>query len=82
VLESLALNDRHCITPDTCEDGHALYQAVREQGLEGVVAKRSAGAYRPGPPGWIKLEPKHALTPFETLRLTRVLRGVACRGDG
>ena len=28
------------------------------------------------------LEPKHALTPFETPRLTRVLRGVACRGDG
>jgi ATP-dependent DNA ligase len=28
VLESLALNARHYMTPDTFDDGHALYQAV------------------------------------------------------
>jgi bifunctional non-homologous end joining protein LigD len=48
VLESLPLKDLHCTTSDTFDDGHALYQAVCEQGLEGIVAKRSAGAYRPG----------------------------------
>jgi bifunctional non-homologous end joining protein LigD len=56
VLESLALNDRHCMTPDTFEDGDALYQAVCEHGLEGVVAKRSTSAYRPGQRGWIKVK--------------------------
>jgi bifunctional non-homologous end joining protein LigD len=56
VLESLALNDRHCITPDTFEDGPALYAAVCEQGLEGMVAKRSASTYRPGQRGWIKIK--------------------------
>lgn len=38
----LALSEGHCVTPDTFDDGHALYQAVRAQGLEGVVAKRPA----------------------------------------
>ena len=56
VLESLALNDGHCMTPDTFDDGHALYQTVCEQGLEGVVAKRSASSYRPGQRGWIKVK--------------------------
>ena len=56
VLKSLALNDRHCTTPETFDDGHALYQAVCEQGLEGVVAKRSATTYRPGQRGWIKVK--------------------------
>jgi bifunctional non-homologous end joining protein LigD len=56
VLESLALNNGHCLTPDTFDDGHALYQAVCEQGLEGVVAKRSASLYRPGQRGWIKIK--------------------------
>ena len=55
VLESLALNDRHCMTPDTFDDGHALYQAVCEHGLGGDVAKRSASAYRPRQRGWIKV---------------------------
>jgi ATP-dependent DNA ligase len=36
--------------------GHPLYQAVCEQGLEGVVAKRSASAYRPGQRSWIKVK--------------------------
>jgi ATP-dependent DNA ligase len=56
VLESLALNDGHCLTPDTFDNGHALYQAVCEHGLEGVVAKRSASTYRPGQRGWVKIK--------------------------
>lgn len=56
VLESLALNDGHCLTQDTFDDGHALYQGVCEHGLEGVVAKRSASTYRPGQRGWIEVK--------------------------
>ena len=56
VLESLALNDRHCITPETFSDGPGLYQAACEQGLEGIVAKRSASLYRPRQRGWIKIK--------------------------
>jgi ATP-dependent DNA ligase len=40
----------------TFDDGHALYQAVCDQGLEGVVAKRSASTYRPGQRGWVKVK--------------------------
>ncbi len=42
------------------EDGAALEQAAREQGLEGVVAKRLDAPYRPGrrSPNWRKLKLK------------------------
>jgi ATP-dependent DNA ligase len=38
------------------DDGHALFAAVCEQGLEGVVAKPLASTYRPGERGWIKVK--------------------------
>jgi len=41
-------------TSETFEDGHALVQSVWELGLEGVVAKKRSGRYRPGERGWIK----------------------------
>ena len=56
VLESLALNDGHCLTPDTFDDGQALYDAVCERGLEGIVAKRSTSLYRSGQRGWVKVK--------------------------
>ena len=56
VLESLALNDGRCITADAFDDGQALFKAVCERGLEGIVAKRSASTYRPGQRGWIKVK--------------------------
>ena len=56
VLESLSLNDGHCLIPDTFDDGRSLFQAVCEHGLEGVVAKRSASTYRPGQRGWVKIK--------------------------
>jgi ATP-dependent DNA ligase len=56
VLESLSLNDGRFMTPDAFDDGPALYQAVCERGLEGIVAKRSASVYRPGQRGWIKIK--------------------------
>jgi ATP-dependent DNA ligase len=44
------------MTPDTFEDGPALCAAVCEQGLEGIVAKRSTSMYGSGQRGWIKVK--------------------------
>jgi bifunctional non-homologous end joining protein LigD len=56
-LESLALNSAHWQTPETFEDGVALFDAVCERELEGVVAKRLSGRYTPGFRGsWIKIK--------------------------
>jgi hypothetical protein len=41
VLESLALDEGHCVTPDTFDDGHALYQAACEQGLDVRTGNRT-----------------------------------------
>ena len=38
----------------TFEDGDALFAAVCERGLEGVVGKRLRGPYRPGERQWVK----------------------------
>ena len=35
------------------DDGHALFEAVVEYGLEGIVAKRRNGTYGPGFRGWM-----------------------------
>jgi bifunctional non-homologous end joining protein LigD len=56
LLESLDLNTSYWITPETFADGPELYQAVCEHGLEGIVAKELASAYRPGQRGWIKIK--------------------------
>ena len=43
---------------DTFDDGDALYRAAREQGLEGIVAKRGQSRYQPGKRtgDWIKVK--------------------------
>ena len=38
------------------DDGHVLYDAVVEHGLEGIVAKRRSGIYRSGYQGWTKIK--------------------------
>jgi bifunctional non-homologous end joining protein LigD len=38
----------------TFEDGEALFGAVCDRGLEGVVAKCDRDPYRPGEHGWVK----------------------------
>ena len=53
-LESLDLNGSFWRTPETFDDGEALFTAVCERGLEGVVAKRRSSRYLPGERGWIK----------------------------
>ena len=55
-LEQLGLDGPAWMTPDTFDDGHALYDAVCERGLEGVVAKWRRASYRPGQRGWIKVK--------------------------
>ena len=53
-LEALDLNGVHWQTPETFDDGEALFEAVCAHELEGVVAKRLTGRYQPGRSGWIK----------------------------
>ncbi len=45
----------------TYTDGGALLEATRQRGMEGVVAKRRDGVYRPGrrSPSWIKVTHRH-----------------------
>ena len=53
-LEALDLNGVHWQTPETFDDGEALFEAVCAHELEGVVAKRRSSRYRPGERGWVK----------------------------
>jgi bifunctional non-homologous end joining protein LigD len=53
-LEALDLNGAYWTTPETFDDGAALFEAVCAHELEGVVAKRRASLYRPGERGWVK----------------------------
>jgi ATP-dependent DNA ligase len=39
-------------------EGRAFFEAVCAEGLEGVVAKRLDGRYRPGRRAWIKIKPR------------------------
>lgn len=55
-LEALDLHGPYWHTPETFNDGTALFEAVCERGLEGVVAKRRSGLYRPGERGWVKIK--------------------------
>jgi hypothetical protein len=41
---------------DVFDDGPALFAAVVQQGLKGVVAKRWSGTYRPGERDWLKMK--------------------------
>ena len=56
MLDGLALNGTAWTTPETFEDGLALFAAVCEYGLEGVVAKKLSSRYRSGERGWVKVK--------------------------
>lgn len=47
-LERLELTGPRWQTPPVFPDGHALYEATRAQGLEGIVSKRVDATYHPG----------------------------------
>jgi bifunctional non-homologous end joining protein LigD len=53
-LEALDLNRLYWQTPETFDDGEALFEAVCAHELEGVIAKRRSSRYRPGERGWVK----------------------------
>jgi hypothetical protein len=53
-LEELDLNGVYWQTPETFEDVEAPFEAVCAHELEGIVAKRRSGRYRPGARGWVK----------------------------
>ena len=55
-LESLDLNGLYWRTPEVFDDGAALFDAICDRELEGIVAKRVDGVYRPGERGWIKIK--------------------------
>jgi bifunctional non-homologous end joining protein LigD len=55
-LEELDLNGVYWRTPETFEDGQAFFEAVCERDLEGIVAKRVDGCYRPGERVWTKIK--------------------------
>jgi len=62
-LEALALPAgviRGDVVPD---EGLALFEAVREHGLEGIVAKKAVSPYRPGvrSPDWQKIKVRRTL---------------------
>ncbi|HET9641904.1 MAG TPA: hypothetical protein VFP68_00750 [Burkholderiaceae bacterium] len=53
-LEALDLNGVLWQTPETFDDGTALFEAVCAHELKGVVAKRRSGSYRPNQRSWVK----------------------------
>jgi ATP-dependent DNA ligase len=55
-LEALDLQGPYWHTPESFEDGVALFEAICERELESVVAKRRNGRYRPGERGWVKIK--------------------------
>ena len=54
ILEQFGLEGRSWKTPQAFDDGAALWEAVCEHELEGVVAKRRSGRYVSGGRGWVK----------------------------
>lgn len=56
ILETLDLAGPHWCVPDAFHDGRALWQAVCEHELEGIVAKQLDRPYLPGERGWVKVK--------------------------
>ena len=56
ILEALEFQGDHWSTGSSDEDGVALWRAVCQLGLEGIVAKKRGGLYRPGRRDWVKVK--------------------------
>jgi bifunctional non-homologous end joining protein LigD len=58
LAELLDLRDGTVRLSEAFEDGRALYDAAREQGLEGVIAKKAESRYQPGrrTRDWLKVK--------------------------
>jgi bifunctional non-homologous end joining protein LigD len=94
LLERLDLDGRHWQVPPVYDDGHQLFEATLEQGLEGVVSKRLSSPYLPGrrSPDWLKSPHRATLSAVvggwrpektnDSGRLGAVLLGVPDGGGG
>jgi bifunctional non-homologous end joining protein LigD len=62
-LEGLALPPGMLRSDAVEGDGATLFQAARQHGLEGIIAKRSTSPYRPGvrSEDWLKIKVRHTL---------------------
>ena len=56
LLEDLQLDGPQWRTPQAFDDGEALWEAVCEHELEGVVAKPRRSRYESGERGWVKVK--------------------------
>lgn len=63
LLEELGVELSCVRLSDVYDDGQVLFDAVVEHGLEGIVAKRRTGIYRPGYRGWTKIKNPGLLAP-------------------
>ncbi len=62
-LDGIRLPDGIIRTDVVADDGRALFDAARQHGLEGIMAKRAASPYRPGvrSPAWQKIKIRQSL---------------------
>jgi bifunctional non-homologous end joining protein LigD len=67
LLEQVALPPA-AVVSDRFDDGAALFDVVRERGLEGVVAKRLDGRYLPGERAWVKTKNRETWWRYELER--------------
>jgi ATP-dependent DNA ligase len=58
LLDRVKLGSGPWFVAEMFDDGAALFAAVCDQGLEGIVAKRRSQPYRPGERAWIKTKNK------------------------
>jgi bifunctional non-homologous end joining protein LigD len=58
LLENVKFGSGPWFVAEAFDDGQALFAAVCEQGMEGVVAKRRSQRYRPGERAWVKTKNK------------------------
>ena len=56
ILEEMNLDGPRWHAPEAFDDGQALWAAVCEHELEGIVAKRRSGRYLSGERGWVKVK--------------------------
>jgi bifunctional non-homologous end joining protein LigD len=63
ILDSLGLEPPIILPEPTPNNGIGLFEAVKDQGIEGIVAKRLGSSYQPGrrSPDWRKVSVRHRL---------------------
>jgi bifunctional non-homologous end joining protein LigD len=82
LLDSLELAAGPWFVAETFDAGPALFAAVCDRGLEGVVAKRRAQRYRPGERAWIQTKNKDYWRYAQELEaVRRAVEGSCGRAD-